>query len=111
MSSCVIEDVTGQHSPSDFYNDLGDILIKHEGNTDKFLSTVFDFLKNKSNFFKQADPRKKVLDALRQVAGDDAKMKGGFFGAKPVPSPKPSAPEEKPVNVQILLGYCLETSA
>ncbi len=50
---------------------LGDMLIKHEGDAQRFLTTVFSFLKRKSNFFNgEADAKKRVLDAFKQARRD-----------------------------------------
>lgn len=65
--SCVIEEVTDAFDPTEFDKHLGDMLIKHEGNAEAFLGTVFNFLKRKTNFFKEGDPKKRVLDAYKQV--------------------------------------------
>mmetsp|Transcript_10488 Transcript_10488/g.22511 ORF Transcript_10488/g.22511 Transcript_10488/m.22511 type:complete len:90 (+) Transcript_10488:83-352(+) len=51
MSSCVIEELPS-FDPKDFDKTFGDILLKHEGNAQEFLTTVFGFLKRKSDFFK-----------------------------------------------------------
>lgn len=67
MTSCVIEEVTDAFDPTEFDKHLGDLLIKHEGKTEAFLGTVFNFLKRKTNFFKEGDPKKRVLDAYKQV--------------------------------------------
>lgn len=69
MTSCVIEEVTDAFDPTEFDKHLGDLLIKHEGKTEAFLGTVFNFLKRKTNFFKEGDPKKRVLDAYKQVPG------------------------------------------
>lgn len=82
MSSCVVEELP--FDPTDFDKALGDLLIGHEGHTQEFLSSIFSFLKRKTNFFKEPEPKKRVLDALRRVAPEAAGadgFKGGFFGA------------------------------
>ena len=64
--SCTIEELPA-FSPSDFDKELGTILIKHGGDTQQFLKTVFGFLKRKSNFFKGDDPSKRALAAYKEV--------------------------------------------
>lgn len=79
--SCVIEEVP--FDPTDFDKALGDLLLGHEGNTQQFLGSVFSFLKRKTNFFKEGEPKRRVLEAVRQVAGDAAGadgFKAGFLG-------------------------------
>lgn len=101
MSHCVIEDVTGKFDPADYHAALGDVLVKgHDGDVQKFLVTVFDFLNHKTNFVKQGDAKRRVLDAYKQVTGEgDGGFKSGFFGAsKPAakaaatPAPATRAP-------------------
>ncbi|KXZ48906.1 hypothetical protein GPECTOR_24g195 [Gonium pectorale] len=80
---CVIEDVTDKWDPEEGDKQLGDMLIKHEGDAGKFLVTVLGFLKRKSNFFKGDDPKRRLLEAYKEVAGEPAApagMKGGFLG-------------------------------
>jgi hypothetical protein len=78
--ACTIEDITDQFDPRDFDKALGDLLLGHEGNTLQYLVTVLDFLKRKSNFFKQGDPKKRLLEAYKQVAGEGDGFRSGFFG-------------------------------
>lgn len=80
--SCVVEELP--FDPTDFDKALGDLLIGHEGHTQQFLLSIFSFLKRKTNFFKEPDAKRKIIDALRQVAPEAAGadgFKGGFFGA------------------------------
>lgn len=100
---CTIEDVTDQFDPTEFDKALGDILIKHEGNTERFIATVFDFLKRKSNFFKKADAKTKVLNAFKEIAGVSDSLKGGFLGA----SSSASKAEAKPATTQPEVSDCL----
>lgn len=65
--SCVIEEVTDAFDPTEFDKALGDMLIKHQGDAGQFIGTMFSFLKRKTNFFKEGDPKKRVLDAYKQV--------------------------------------------
>ncbi len=65
--SCTIEELPA-FLPCDFDKELGAMLIKHEGDTQQFLATVFGFLKRKSNFFKGDDPAKRVLAAFKEVS-------------------------------------------
>ena len=37
------------------------------GDASKLLVTVMDYLRRKTNFFKEGDSQKRVLDAYRQV--------------------------------------------
>lgn len=71
---CTIEEVT--FDPADWDKPLGDLLIQVEGDTQRFLSTVFGFLKRRTNFFKGEDPQKRVLDALHEVRRVDGLHKG-----------------------------------
>jgi hypothetical protein len=92
--SCVIEEIP--FDPTDFDKALGDLLIGHEGHTQEFLVSIFSFLKRKTNFFKEPEPKRKVLEALRNVGGAAAVadgFKGGFFGAA-----KPSAAKQAQVR-------------
>lgn len=94
MTSCTIEEVP--FDPTDYDKALADLLLGHEGNTAAFLTSVFSFLKRKTNFFKEGQeeaPRKRVLDALRAVGGDAAvaggdgrRLKAGFLGGASVSS-------------------------
>ena len=90
--SCVIEDVTGVFDPKDFDNALGDLLINYDGDAQQYLIAVLDFLKRKTNFFKQGDAKRRVLEAYRQVSGEKDGMKGGFFAASKPTAPKTAAP-------------------
>ena len=94
--ACTIEDVTDQLDASALDKALGDLLLHHEGDTKKFLVSTLDFLKRKTNFFKLADAKKRVLDAYREVSGEGDGFKAGFFGSKDSGSkpavPKPAAP-------------------
>lgn len=67
MSHCIIEDITDQFVPTDFDKELGEFLLGHESNAQKFLVSIFDFLKRKTNFHKEGDPQKRVLDAYKEV--------------------------------------------
>ena len=67
MAHCVIEDVTDDWDPEAWDKPLGDMLIKCHANPQKFLETVLGFLKRKSNFFKEPEPKKRVLDAFKEV--------------------------------------------
>lgn len=64
---CVIEDVTDQFDPQGFDRELGTILVKAEGSSHVFLTTVLGFLKRKSNFFKEPEPKRRLLEALKEV--------------------------------------------
>lgn len=77
---CTIEDITDLPDTADFQRALGDMLVKHDGDTQKFLGTVFTFLGEKTNFFKTGDAKRKVLDAYRAASGDAGGLKAGFFG-------------------------------
>lgn len=90
--ACTIEDVTDEFDPTVFDKPLGDLLIEHKGDSQKFMVSVFDFLKRKSNFFKQGDAKRRVLEAYREVSGESDGMKAGFFGSKSAkPAAKPAA--------------------
>jgi hypothetical protein len=97
--SCVIEEIP--FDPTDFDKALGDLLIGHEGHTQEFLVSIFGFLKRKTNFFKEPEPKRKVLEALRTVGGGAAVsdgFKGGFFGAA-----KPAAAKQAQVRAMLQL--------
>ncbi|MEW5300315.1 MAG: hypothetical protein WDW36_003253 [Sanguina aurantia] len=79
MPSCVIEELPN-FDPTAFDKVLGDLLIKHEANPQQMICTVLGFLKRKTNFFKELDPKKRVLEAYREVTGEaEANLKTGFF--------------------------------
>lgn len=82
--SCVIKEISdNDYDPDLLERQLGLALIKeHDGDPQKLLVTVLDFLKRKSNFFKHGDPKKRLLDAYCTVAGEaePAGVKAGFFG-------------------------------
>ena len=66
--SCIIEELTDDHvNEEQFDGDLGRLLSKQEGDVSKFLSSVFGFLKRRTNFFKEGEPQKRVLDAYKQA--------------------------------------------
>lgn len=96
--SCVVEELP--FDPTDFDKYLGDLLIGHEGHPQQFLESIFSFLKRKTNFFKEPEPKRRVLEALRTVAPEAVRadgFKGGFFGAAPKPSAA-AAPKPAPVG-------------
>ncbi|GFR52746.1 hypothetical protein Agub_g15357 [Astrephomene gubernaculifera] len=97
---CVIEDVTDVYDPAEGDKLLGDMLIKHEGDAQKFLTTVLGFLKRKSNFFKGEDPKRRLLEAYKEVTGEataPAGIKGGFLaGSKPEEATAPAAAPAEP---------------
>ncbi|GIL61051.1 hypothetical protein Vafri_15464 [Volvox africanus] len=97
---CVIEDITDIWDPEEGDKQLGDILIKHQGDAQMFLISVLDFLKRKSNFFKVDEPKRRLLEAYKEVAGETASaasMKGGFLsGSKPAESKETVAADAKP---------------
>jgi hypothetical protein len=90
--ACVIEDVTDVFDPKDFDKALGDLLIGYDGDAQQYIVAMLDFLKRKTNFFKQGDAKRRVLDAYRQVSGEKDGMKGGFFAASKSTAPKAAAP-------------------
>lgn len=95
--SCVITDVTGEFDAAAFDKPLGDMLVKCESNAGLFLQTVFGFLQRRSNFFKEGQPKQRVLEAYRAVCGEEPAtggMKTGFFGA---PASKPTTGAAKQV--------------
>jgi hypothetical protein len=96
--ACTIEDVTDQFDPLDFDKPLGDLLVGHEGDTTKYLITVLDFLKRKTNFFKQPDAKRRVLDAYKAVSGETDGFKAGFFGSAKPAAVKPSKPAASEVR-------------
>lgn len=65
--SCTIEELD-DFDPSAFDKELSDVLLKGcKGDTKQFLTTVLGFLQRKTNFFKGDDPKKRVLEAYREV--------------------------------------------
>lgn len=105
--ACTIEDITDQFDPCDFDKALGDLLVGHEGDVEKFLLSIFDFLKRKTNFLKEADAKRRVLEAYKQVAGEADGLKGGFFGSNKSAGlkPAPNAGEQQVNQVRALLLY------
>lgn len=101
--SCTIEDVTDAFDPTSFDKQLGDLLVKCDSNASLYLTTVLDFLKRKSNFFKEGNAKARVLEALRQVTGEpeppSGGLKGGFFGSKP--AAKPAAAPKLSAQVRV----------
>lgn len=70
MAHCVIEDVTDQPDPTQWDKVLGEMLIKGcEGNAQQFLVLALSFLKRKSNYFKEPEPKRRLLDAYKEVGG------------------------------------------
>ncbi len=65
--SCVIEDVTDEFDPSAYDAQLGKLLSDCEGDAGKYLEVVFGYLARSSNFFKEGNAQKRVLEALKQV--------------------------------------------
>lgn len=93
--SCVIEEMP--FDPTDYDKALGDLLIGHEGHTHQFLVSVFSFLRRKTNFFKEPEPKRRILEALREVSSEAAGadgFKGGFWGAA-----KPAAAQRSQAQV------------
>ncbi|KAG2438033.1 hypothetical protein HXX76_005647 [Chlamydomonas incerta] len=77
------------------------MLIQHEGDAQKFLTSVLDFLKRKSNFFKGADPQKRILEAFTHAAGGPASsggIKGGFLAGEKAAEPKAAEPAPAPAT-------------
>ncbi|GLI68525.1 hypothetical protein VaNZ11_012915 [Volvox africanus] len=96
---CVIEDISDIWDPEEGDKQLGDMLIKHQGDSQKFLISVLGFLKRKSNFFKVDEPKRRLLEAYKEVAGETAAagMKGGFLsGNKPAESKETPDADAKP---------------
>lgn len=96
--SCVVEELP--FDPTDYDKYLGDLLIGHDGHPQQFLVSIFSFLKRKTNFFKEPEPKKRVLEAVRSVApeavGADG-FKGGFFGAPKAAAKQAPAVQAKAV--------------
>lgn len=108
MASCVIEDVTDEFDPTSFDKQLGALLIECKSDASLYLTTVLDFLKRKSNFFKQGNAKQRVLEAYRQVSGEQPAvstggMKGGFLASKPSKTSAAAAPAKK-VRVRPVAG-------
>ncbi|GMH43716.1 hypothetical protein BSKO_11638 [Bryopsis sp. KO-2023] len=79
-----IEDVTDVIEPSDFYPQMHDLLDRHKGDAKAMIVSVMDFVNKKTEFFKEGDPRHKVIFAMR-----DAGVKATKAAAKPKPAPTP----------------------
>lgn len=68
MSHCVIEELPDDVDPTSWDKPLGEMLSKYEGESQKFLACVFNFLKRKTNFFKEGDAQKRVLEAFKEAS-------------------------------------------
>jgi hypothetical protein len=69
--SCTIEEIVDLPDPATteiFDRELGNILSKYEGNAEDFLVVALGYLQRKTNFFKEGDPQKRVLEAFRKVS-------------------------------------------
>jgi hypothetical protein len=80
--SCVIRELPddNEYSLEALERQLGVALVKGcDGDPQKLLVTVLDFLRRKSNFFKHGDPRKRVQDAFNSVVAE-AGLQMGFTG-------------------------------
>jgi len=97
--SCVIREVDEtSFDPDLLERQLGLALIKQaEGDPQKLLVTVLDFLKRKSNFFKHGDPKKRLLDAFDSVY--DAGSCSGAAASAPAASPGAAAAAPPPAAV------------
>jgi hypothetical protein len=93
--SCVIEEIPEPAAPEAADRALGDLLINQcDGDTQRFLTTVFGFLGRKTNWL-QGNARQKVLDAFRQATGEPPApgFKAGFLAnAGKSSSPAAGAP-------------------
>ncbi|KAI8473747.1 MAG: HSP20-like chaperone [Monoraphidium minutum] len=94
--SCQIREITDEDFDADVLErQLGLALIRqHEGDPQKLLVAVLDFLKRKSNFFKHGDSKQRLLDAYRAVAGEPeaaAGMKAGFLAGVAAAAPARAA--------------------
>ncbi|KIZ02376.1 putative Nuclear migration protein nudC [Monoraphidium neglectum] len=94
--TCVIKEVDENSFDADvFEKQLGLALIReHEGDAQKLLEAVLDFLKRKSNFFNQGDAKRRLLDAYRTVTGEvehpSAGLKAGFLASTSGAAAKPA---------------------
>ncbi len=71
--SCVIEDVTDSEVDHTAYDtQLGKLLSDCEGDAGKYLEVVFGYLARTTNFFKEGNAQKRVLEALKQVSREGA---------------------------------------
>lgn len=70
--SCVIREIDeSAFDPEVLERQLGLALIKeHDGDASALLVMVLDFLKRKTNFFKHADSKQRVVDAYAAVLGE-----------------------------------------
>jgi hypothetical protein len=66
-----VEELPDEFDPvacTEFDGALGRLLGKCEGDAVKFLTGALGYLQRKSNFFKEADPKSRVLEAFQQVS-------------------------------------------
>ncbi|GBF99556.1 hypothetical protein Rsub_12362 [Raphidocelis subcapitata] len=102
--SCVVRELPDDEGPEALERVLGRALVDshHEGDPQRLLVTVLDFLGRKTNFFKHGDPRKRVLEAYTKVAQQAASGGAGAAAAgsgdapaaaaaAPAPAPAPAA--------------------
>lgn len=108
--ACTIEDITDNFDPLDYDKALGDLLIGHEGNVQQYLVTVFDFVKRKTNVFKEPDAKRRILDAYKQVTGETDGFKAGFFGSAKPAAPKPADKPVPKVRASFAAGVFLDAS-
>lgn len=107
---CVIEDITAREEGDAA---LGKLLVAADADAERFLADVFGFLQRKTNFFKQGDPRARVLSALKAATGDAASaaaaapsgdLKTGFLGASKPAAAAPAAPKAAPKAATVRCG-------
>jgi hypothetical protein len=110
--TCVIKEVDENSFDADvFEKQLGLALIReHEGDAQKLLEAVLDFLKRKSNFFNQGDAKRRLLDAYRTVTGEvehpSAGLKAGFLASTSGAAAKPAGvtTEQVPLTAVAMRG-------
>eukprot|EP01025_Chloroclados_australasicus_P060147 TRINITY_DN7686_c0_g1_i1.p1 TRINITY_DN7686_c0_g1~~TRINITY_DN7686_c0_g1_i1.p1 ORF type:complete len:232 (+),score=48.39 TRINITY_DN7686_c0_g1_i1:236-931(+) len=80
--SAVIEEIDDSYFDAE--KAFGDVLTHtFSGDIDKYLQATFDFLNNKTNFFKDPNAEKRIHKILSQFMTLKSKtgFKGGFFGS------------------------------
>lgn len=90
--ACTIEDITDKFDTADVDKALGELLVSHDGDVNGLLVYFFDFLKRETNFFKDPEAKRRVMDAYKQVAGDADGLRGGFFRSSKTVAAKPAVP-------------------
>jgi hypothetical protein len=91
--SCVIKELPNDEVDLDKALGLALVDGTHQGDPQKLLVTVLDFLQRKSNFFKHGDPKQRILDAYNKIAtqGDHAAAAAAAAAATATAAGAPTA--------------------